>query len=415
MPDRPAPPHAASNEHAASDKDHPLVSVIIPAYNASAFIEETLDSARTQTYQNLEILVVDDGSQDETPQIVEAAAAEDARVRLLRQKNQGVAAARNHAIEASSGEFIAPLDADDLWFSEKIERQVERMQRGSRPGEPKLGLVYTWWFAIDEENGFLGASDEFAVEGRALEALIYQNFIGNASIPLFRKECLDDVGGYDPSLKERNGQGCEDWDLTLRVAERYALGVVPEHLVCYRGVENSMSNNCASMARSYELVMRGLSRRHPEIPQRVYAWSRSHYYFYLVGLCYNTGDHAGVLRYAWEGLRADPAAVLSPWLAKIVLKSLVGMTAESALSLAGASQDAWLEFRRSLGDNEQEPREIDVTAAPSSASSTQSPPKPWALKPWKPYDWISMQRWQRLTAGTTNGHRPRATASPPAE
>jgi len=94
----------------------PLVSVIVPAYNAEAFIAQTLDSIISQTYQNIEILVVDDGSQDRTPEIVESFAQRDQRITLLRQANAGVAAARNLAIEKSNGEYIAPIDADDIWY-----------------------------------------------------------------------------------------------------------------------------------------------------------------------------------------------------------------------------------------------------------------------------------------------------------
>jgi glycosyltransferase involved in cell wall biosynthesis len=103
----------------------PLVSVTIPAYNAAPYIRQTLESVLFQTYRNLEVIVVDDGSQDETGRIVEYAAKNDDRVILLRQPNQGVAEARNAAIKKSRGEYIAPIDADDLWHPEKIERQVQ--------------------------------------------------------------------------------------------------------------------------------------------------------------------------------------------------------------------------------------------------------------------------------------------------
>src|SRR5882724_12888422 len=99
-----------------------LISVIIPAHNARAFIADTLASAQAQTYENLEIIVIDDGSTGDTATIVEAIAARDLRVRLLHQQNQGVASARNFAIRESLGTLIAPLDADDLWHPEKIAR-----------------------------------------------------------------------------------------------------------------------------------------------------------------------------------------------------------------------------------------------------------------------------------------------------
>jgi glycosyltransferase involved in cell wall biosynthesis len=125
-----------------------LVTVVIPAYNAEATIDETLQSVRAQTYPSLEIVVVDDGSTDSTAQIVERHAVADARVLLIRQPNQGVAAARNAAIAAGRGQFIAPIDADDVWHPSKIEKQLAAM----RDGGSKVGLVYTWSALLDQQS-----------------------------------------------------------------------------------------------------------------------------------------------------------------------------------------------------------------------------------------------------------------------
>lgn len=108
----------------------PLVSVIIPAYNAESFIEETLKSVLAQTYPAIEVLVIDDGSQDRTPEIVAGMAERDPRVVLVKQSNAGVAAARNLGIDQSKGEFIAPIDADDIWYPENLEKQVQCMLDG---------------------------------------------------------------------------------------------------------------------------------------------------------------------------------------------------------------------------------------------------------------------------------------------
>src|ERR1700681_4675250 len=108
----------------------PLVSIILPVYNGEAHVDGTIDSALHQTYRNIEVIIVDDGSRDRTPAIVDASATRDSRVRVITQTNCGVANARNRAIEAARGEFIAPLDADDLWDPTKIARQVHRMIQG---------------------------------------------------------------------------------------------------------------------------------------------------------------------------------------------------------------------------------------------------------------------------------------------
>ena len=125
-----------------------LVSVIIPVRNGERLVKRTLVSALAQTYDPIEVVVVDDGSTDRTATLVEAVAARDSRVRLFRTHKAGVAAARNLAISQARGKLIAPLDADDLWHPEKIARQVGLMQSSS----PKVGLVYCWSIKIDEDD-----------------------------------------------------------------------------------------------------------------------------------------------------------------------------------------------------------------------------------------------------------------------
>src|SRR4028118_698519 len=128
--------------------NQPLVSVIIPAYNAENFIAKTLETVLSQTYQNIEVLVVDDGSPDTTAEIVKSFVENYSRVSLLQQSNAGVAAARNLAIEKSKGEYIAPIDADDIWYPQNIEKQVQCFL----DSDPSVGLVYTWSVDIDEDD-----------------------------------------------------------------------------------------------------------------------------------------------------------------------------------------------------------------------------------------------------------------------
>src|SRR5690606_10598745 len=130
------------------------VSVIVPAFNAAGYIEDTCLSVLAQTYTALELIVVDDGSTDATANIVAAIAESDRRVRLLRQQNSGVANARNAGIAAASGEFVAPLDADDIWDPRKIERQVRRLQEAG----DDAGLAYCWWVWIDTGGRVLDRS-----------------------------------------------------------------------------------------------------------------------------------------------------------------------------------------------------------------------------------------------------------------
>ena len=189
----------------------PTVTVILPAYNAGSTIHETLVSVRAQTYADLEILVVDDGSQDGTKEIIERHAANDPRVRLLVQANSGVASARNRALAHASGAFVAPIDSDDLWQPDKIARQLALLgERGA-----SVELVYTWFAVIDGESRVRRVITP-SEEGRVLPALCVGNFVGQASSPLMRTQSVIRAGGYDVSLRECAAQGCEDcftWDL----------------------------------------------------------------------------------------------------------------------------------------------------------------------------------------------------------
>lgn len=270
----------------------------MPAYNAALQIAGTLRAALAQTYPALEILVVDDGSVDDTARIADAFARDDPRVRMLRQPNAGVAAARNAGIRAARGTLVAPLDADDAWHPEKIARQVARLEQAG----PEVGVVYTDFQEVDSVTGErLDAPGHALPEGNLADVLVYRNPIPCASTPLVRRECLEQVGGYDASLRALGGQGCEDWDLYLRLAEATRFAVVPEVLVTYRRVAGSMSTNPRQMATSYAVMMERLRTRRPGIDAALWRRSRQRHELYLAGIYRQHGARA---RYVWHLLRA---------------------------------------------------------------------------------------------------------------
>ena len=241
-----------------------LVSVIIPAYNAETFLSSTLVSAQEQTYENIEIIIVDDGSTDSTADIAIAAAAVDKRIRFIRQKNSGVAAARNRAIAESQGDFIAPLDADDIWHRQNVALQVAALEAAG----PETVVSYAWFVTIDERGRFRGIADRYKLCSRreVLARQIQGNFIGNASSSLMRRDAVLAVGGYDGSFRPRNAEGCEDQALYIALAERWNFIVVPEVLIAYRVHPNSMAQDSTRMARAYTLLLADLRRRRPDLP-----------------------------------------------------------------------------------------------------------------------------------------------------
>ena len=245
-----------------------LVSVIVPAYNAAGTIERTLASALKQTYSNLEVLVIDDGSTDDTAKLVRRMAVRDDRIKLLQKLNGGLVSARNHGIAHANGDFIAPLDADDLWHPDKLKKQVATMRGG-------IGLVYCWSRAIDEQDRVLFDLAACTLRGNVYAALIIKNFL-HSGAPLVRRSCIAHVGGYDSGLSARGADCCEDLQFNLDIAEQYDFDLVPEFLSAYRLHPGTMSRNLDAMLRSHKVVVNGARARHPELPGKLFRWADAH-------------------------------------------------------------------------------------------------------------------------------------------
>jgi glycosyltransferase involved in cell wall biosynthesis len=296
----------------------PLVSVIIPAFNASRHIRQTLESVLTQTYQNIEVIVVDDGSSDTTTDVVEEFVKRDTRFQLFRQSNAGVGAARNAAIRKARGKYIAPLDADDLWFPKKLEKQVACMEQYGT----ETGLVYCGNQLFDE-HGFVSNGHPETVEGRLRHALLLRNVVGCASAPLFRATALEKVGLYLTRAEQGGAQGCEDWDLSIRVAEVFSVRAVPEYLVAYRQISSSMSFQTEAMAASFAVLIRRARQRNCDSPLAIFRWSTGRFYHYLVGRCFRSGHYSRCPRYLKEAVLADPVLLLSTDIYRALLKTLL--------------------------------------------------------------------------------------------
>ena len=250
---------AARSTDAAS-ASRPLVAAIVPAHNAAATLAETLRSVRAQTYTNLDIVVVDDGSHDATGEIAREHARLDPRIRLIRQENGGVAAARNAGILATDAEFVAPVDADDVWAPEKTERQLTAMT-----ANPNATLCYTWFACIDRQSRIIGFGARHTAEGDALRAMCRTNLVGNGSGAMMRRDAVIAAGLYDPTLRARGGQGCEDYKLYLALAAAGDVVVVQDFLTGYRILPRNMSSDTVQMCRSHLFVLDELSAARPEL------------------------------------------------------------------------------------------------------------------------------------------------------
>jgi glycosyltransferase involved in cell wall biosynthesis len=200
-----------------------LVSVVIPVYNAERFIEESIGSVLGQSHSEIQLIVVDDGSSDETVQVVRA--FDDPRLTLMEQSHGGVCRARNHGMEAAAGDLIAFLDADDLWYPEKLSVQTEELER-----DPRLLALGSLMDYISADGKRLGVNGE-AVADEDMERIAQGRFMPfQLSSTLFRSAVVKDVGGFDEELPGL----AEDLDLLARVAAVGPVRGVPRVLGAYR-------------------------------------------------------------------------------------------------------------------------------------------------------------------------------------
>jgi glycosyltransferase involved in cell wall biosynthesis len=281
--------------------------VVIRAHNARQSIEETVRSVLAQTVRSLEVIVVDDGSTDGTAELVQLLMRDDARLRIIRQKQSGVAAARNAGIDAGIGQFVAPIDADDVWLPSKLEKQISALERGDR----SVGMAYTWTTVIDPDGQTVGSLSP-REEGDVFLDLIFLNFVGHASGSLIRRECLERVGMYDTEFFRRGAQGCEDWDLYLRIAAAYEVKVVPEFLVKYRTAPKSMSRNVKAMIRSFQFMQDKLRAAVPGAPRVALRWAASNFCQRQIGKAVRSGDYFLALSLLSRACASNPIRLFLP-------------------------------------------------------------------------------------------------------
>lgn len=208
-----------------------MVSVIIPAYNAERTIQETVDSVLNQSCSNFELIIVNDGSTDNTLEMVQK--IKDPRIKILSFENSGPATSRNRGIDVARGEFISFLDADDLWTSDKLEEQVKSFDK-----HPEAGVVYSWAAFIDESGKFLHAMEPIYYEGNVYKELLVWCFIISGSNVLARSKCIRSVGKFDPNVNS-----AEDWDFCIRLASKWRFAVVPRYQILYRIWSGAASYN----------------------------------------------------------------------------------------------------------------------------------------------------------------------------
>jgi glycosyltransferase involved in cell wall biosynthesis len=271
----------------------PLVSIIIPTYNRAGLLRQTVESVLAQRYPALELIVVDDGSTDETPA---AMAAYMGRIHYLHQANAGGTAARNTGLAAARGDYVSFLDHDDLLLPEKVARQVTLLEH-----RPDLGAVHCRWHFIDSTGHRIDTIGPLP-EGNLLAPLALGCFIWSGG-PLVRRRVLAQVGPFDPAIWS------SDWDMWLRIARAgHRFGCVQEPLGCYRILPDSTMADVGRTERCDEAIFTKLFADHglPAAVARLRPEALANWRFWLSRRYYAVGAWGDARRNFGRALRLCP-------------------------------------------------------------------------------------------------------------
>jgi glycosyltransferase involved in cell wall biosynthesis len=210
----------------------PAVSVIIPTYNSAGYLKDAVDSVLAQTFKDFEVLIIDDGSTDDTEAVMRNY---EAPVRYIRQENRGVSEARNRGIEESRGRWVAFLDADDTWYPHKLERQTAALRSSS-----EARVCYSAFMTVRSDLAPIGLRRSNRQQSALDDLLMRGNVVGSICTVLAEKSLFEVAGRFDPSLSQ-----CADWDMWVRLAALTEFLYVDEALVTYRQHATNMSRNAS--------------------------------------------------------------------------------------------------------------------------------------------------------------------------
>ncbi|AMQ87246.1 glycosyltransferase family 2 protein [Marinobacter sp. LQ44] len=234
----------------------PLVSVITPTFNRADYLPVAVESVLAQTMPDLELIVIDDGSTDNTAAVMQPF-LEDPRVRYLAQDNQGQSAARNRGIESAKGDFICFLDSDNAWLVSKLDKALEAFR-----DNPQADIVYGDYIVIDAQGAEQGVNRMKRYSGRITPQLLQDNFV-SMNTTMTRRRCFAEMGGFDNADRL-----AEDYGLWLRFSTRYQFLYLPEVLGYYRVMENQISSDKDSRFRANELIIRHFLGAFPQALSR---------------------------------------------------------------------------------------------------------------------------------------------------
>jgi glycosyltransferase involved in cell wall biosynthesis len=301
-------------------REDPLVSVLMASYEAAGYIGEALESALGQTYPNLEVLVADDCSSDGTAEVAEEyASRHPGRVRVLRgERNLGSWRNRDRALQASRGELLTQLDADDVWMPEKLERQVEVMR-----SRPEVGLVYTGFERFDSaDGGRIGPPVPARIEGRVFERFWTDGNFVNSVTAMWRREAMARRGVTHLWSHGEPHVG-DDYNLWLLISLDWEVAAISETLARYRRHESNLTTTGgANPHLIYLNLLRGFVRDYPECKPRIRGARRRRLALErrFAGAFEVRGGRRARGAAMWlRGFAGDPAPVLRPQLSALTM------------------------------------------------------------------------------------------------
>lgn len=268
----------------------PKISVIIPTYNRAHLIPRAIKSVLNQTYQDIEIIIVDDNSTDNTEEIVKN--FKDIRLKYIRHNiNKGASAARNTGIKASKGEYIAFQDSDDEWFPDKLEQQIKVFA----DGDLKVGVVYSGFYRIEADKKTYLPSDFYVQkEVNIHNELLKGNFVGTPTV-LMKKECFENKRYFDENLP-----ALEDWELWIELSKYYIFKYIKKPLLYSYSTPNSINLNENNMLKAHEIIL----LTHLDDFSKDGKNLSEHYYDIGTGLC-SIGDFNNGKNYLIKSLKAN--------------------------------------------------------------------------------------------------------------
>lgn len=316
-----------------------LVSIIIPLYNTEKYIARTINSALAQTYSNLEILVIDDGSTDRGVEICRT--FEDPRLRIIQQPNRGLPGARNTGIRNSKGQYIALLDADDLWLPEKVEKHVKHFQNN-----PSVGISFSCSAFIDENDVRTGLHQiPRKMKDLNPSYMLCRNPIGNGSAAVIRREVFEEIK-YESNLhgtqedyffdenlrfKKADATDLECWT-RISAQTKWKVEGISESLTLYRVNSGGLSSNAMAQFEALEAGLDKLCEAYPEALQDHKKLALSYYSRYVARRAVISRDKKLALRMANKALLGDVRILLEE-----PQRTLVTCIAAYALALSPAS------------------------------------------------------------------------------